>query len=131
MNFSFPKSERLTQIKVIDSLFQKDSTNVSQRFVYPFRVLYLSNTQANLEFPQIVISVPKRKFKKAVDRNLLKRRIREAYRLNKPHFIGPEYQKLPDYIGFVYIGSVIEPYSKIEKRIIGILKELSSLPACD
>lgn len=131
MNFSFPKSERLTQIKVIDSLFQKDSTNVSQRFVYPFRVLYLSNAQANLEFPQIVISVPKRKFKKAVDRNLLKRRIREAYRLNKPHFIGPEYQKLPDYIGFVYIGSVIEPYSKIEKRIIGILKELSSLPACD
>ncbi len=131
MNFSFPKSERLTQIKVIDSLFQKDSTNVSQRFVYPFRVLYLSNTQSNLEFPQIVISVPKRKFKKAVDRNLLKRRIREAYRLNKPQFIGPEFQKLPDYIGFVYIGSVIEPYSKIEKRIIGILKELSSLPACD
>ncbi len=131
MNFSFPKSERLTQIKVIDSLFQKDSTNVSQRFVYPFRVLYLSNTQSNLEFPQIVISVPKRKFKKAVDRNLLKRRIREAYRLNKPQFIGPEFQKLPDYIGFVYIGTVIEPYSKIEKRIIGILKELSSLPACD
>jgi ribonuclease P protein component len=131
MNFSFPKSERLTQIKIIDSLFQKDSTNVSQRFVYPFRVLYLSNSQANLEFPQIVISVPKRKFKKAVDRNLLKRRIREAYRLNKPQFIGPNYQKLPDYIGFVYIGSVIEPYSKIEKRIIGILKELSSLPVCD
>jgi len=131
MNFSFPKSERLTQIKIIDSLFQKDSTNVSQRFVYPFRVLYLSNSQANLEFPQIVISVPKRKFKKAVDRNLLKRRIREAYRLNKPQFIGPDYQKLPDYIGFVYIGSVIEPYSKIEKRIIGILKELSSLPVCD
>jgi ribonuclease P protein component len=131
MNFSFPKSERLTQIKIIDSLFQKDSTNVSQRFVYPFRVLYLSNSQANLEFPQIVISVPKRKFKKAVDRNLLKRRIREAYRLNKPQFIGPNYQKLPDYIGFVYIGSGIEPYSKIEKRIIGILKELSSLPVCD
>jgi ribonuclease P protein component len=131
MNFSFPKSERLTQIKILDSLFQKDSTNVSQRFVYPFRVLYLSNSQANLEFPQIVISVPKRKFKKAVDRNLLKRRIREAYRLNKPQFIGPDYQKLPDYIGFVYIGSVIEPYSKIEKRIIGILKELSSLPVCD
>jgi ribonuclease P protein component len=131
MNFSFPKSERLTQIKIIDSLFQKDSTNVSQRFVYPFRVLYLSNSQANLEFPQIVISVPKRKFKKAVDRNLLKRRIREAYRLNKPQFIGPDYQKLPDYIGFVYIGSVIEPYSKIEKRIISILKELSSLPVCD
>lgn len=131
MNFSFPKSERLTQVKVIDSLFQKDSTNVSQRFVYPFRVLCLTNTQANLAAPQIIISVPKRKFKKAVDRNLLKRRIREAYRLNKPHFIGSEFQKLPEYLGFVYIGSVIEPYEKIEKRIIGILKELSTPKTCE
>jgi ribonuclease P protein component len=131
MNFSFPKSERLTQIKVIDSLFQKDSTNVSQRFVYPFRVLYHTKSQANLDVPQIIISVPKRKFKKAVDRNLLKRRIREAYRLNKPHFIGPEFQKMPDYLGFVYIGSIIEPYAKIEKRVIGILKELSTPPSCE
>ena len=131
MNFSFPKSERLTQIKVIDSLFQKDSTNVSQRFVYPFRVLYKSNSATNLPVPQIIISVPKRKFKKAVDRNLLKRRIREAYRLNKPHFIGPGFEKLPDYLGFVYIGSVIEPYAKIEKRIIGILKELSTPQPCE
>jgi len=131
MNFSFPKSERLTQVKVIDSLFQKDSTSVSQRFVYPFRVLYKTNSATNLPAPQIIISVPKRKFKKAVDRNLLKRRIREAYRLNKPHFIGPEFQKLPDYLGFVYIGSVIEPFAKIEKRVIGILKELSTLQSCE
>jgi ribonuclease P protein component len=131
MNFSFPKSERLTQIKVIDSLFQKDSTNVSQRFVYPFRVLYPINSSKKLPTPQIIISVPKRKFKKAVDRNLLKRRIREAYRLNKPHFTGPDFEKLPDYLGFVYIGSVIEPYAKIEKRIIGILKELSTHKTCE
>ncbi|MHA8107328.1 ribonuclease P protein component [Aquirufa sp. 5-AUSEE-100C1] len=131
MNFSFPKSERLTQVKLIDSLFQKDSTSVSQRFVYPFRVLYLANTAAKLAAPQIVISVPKRKFKKAVHRNLLKRRIREAYRLNKPHFVGPAFQPLPDYIGFVYIGSTIEPYAKIEKRMIGILKDLTTPTLCE
>ncbi len=131
MNFSFPKSERLTQVKLIDSLFQKDSTSVCQRFVYPFRVLYLANAAAKLPAPQIIISVPKRKFKKAVDRNLLKRRIREAYRLHKPHFVGPTFQALPDYIGFVYIGSTIEPYAKIEKRMIAILKDLSTPVACE
>lgn len=78
-DFSFKKSERLTGSKSISSLFQ-DGTSISS---FPVRILF--NTKGIGPKPvSLAISVPKRLFKRAVDRNLLKRRIREAYRLNKP-----------------------------------------------
>ncbi len=79
--FSFQKGERLSGAKTISSLFQSGRSVVS----HPFRIIYNQSDAA--AYPVcVVISVPKRLFKRAVDRNLLKRRIREAYRLNKKHF---------------------------------------------
>ena len=123
MNFTFPKSERLSQKKIIEILFQKDNPIVSQQFVYPFRVLYLTQDE-DYTAPQILISVTKRRFKKAVDRNTLKRRIREAYRLHKPFFHQINGKNLPQYIAFVYIGNSIESFQKIEKGMIAGLKFL-------
>ena len=79
--FSFKKGERLSSKKAISSLFQSGKSVAS----YPIRIIY-SQTESEQYPAMVAISVPKRLFKKAVDRNLLKRRIREAYRLNKPEF---------------------------------------------
>jgi len=77
-DFSFKKAERLTSTKSISLLFQEGRSLSS----YPLRMLYSVRMEG--DFPAMVaISVPKRMFKRAVDRNLLKRRIREAYRIHK------------------------------------------------
>ena len=78
---SFKKGERLSSRKSISSLFKTGKVIKA----YPLRILYAHVEEG--KFPaSVAISVPKRLFKNAVDRNLLKRRIREAYRLNKPLF---------------------------------------------
>ena len=79
-DFSFKKRERLSGSKSISHLFNEGKSLSA----FPVRILYTFG-----EGPppiKVAISVPKRLFKRAVDRNLLKRRIREAYRLNKPGF---------------------------------------------
>lgn len=83
---TFSRHERLKSRKLIGRLFKEGHSYVA----YPLRVLWLpadETAQAAVGFgdapAQLAISVPKRAFKSAVERNRLKRRIREAYRLNK------------------------------------------------
>ena len=73
----------------------------------------------------MAVSVPKRLFKRAVDRNLLKRRIREAYRLQKPEFL--EYlQKTGIKVRLViqYRGRKIESYQVIEAKMLEALEKM-------
>ena len=79
---TFSKSERLCSKKSIKELFNRGFSF----YTYPFKVIYLPNPDKSIDKSQILISVPKHVFKKAVDRNKIKRRIREAYRLNKKYF---------------------------------------------
>lgn len=119
---SFNKEERLCNVKLIDRLYN----NGSSFLVYPFRILWLPiDTEA--PFPvQILISVPKKKFKKAVDRNLLKRRIREIYRLNKSAdlypFLNQRSQRI--ILGVNYIGNEIAEYASLEKKFINAIQRL-------
>ncbi|TJZ50814.1 ribonuclease P protein component [Sphingobacterium olei] len=76
---SFKKEERLCSKRLIDSLFHSGSSFV----VYPFRVVFLKSELPLASLVQIILSVPKRRFKHAVSRNRIKRKMRECYRLQK------------------------------------------------
>ncbi|WP_026775589.1 ribonuclease P protein component [Polaribacter sp. Hel_I_88] len=79
MKFTLGKQERLKSRKLIEKLY-KEGNSVK---AFPLRMMYLKTTHTS-DFPaQIGVSVPKRNFKKAPDRNRLKRLMRETYRLQK------------------------------------------------
>ena len=79
-DFTFHRSERLKSRKVIQQLF-KGGRSFSH---YPFRLVWLPMEERRSEAPvQFTVSVPRRQFRKATERNRIKRRVREAYRLNK------------------------------------------------
>lgn len=123
----FPKTERLHGQKTIDSLF----SNGEKWACYPFRiVLEMAKDHSEISPVRFLISVGKRNFKKAVDRNLIKRRTREAYRLNKHRLLdlfsihSSELEGRKLVVGFIYIGKQIEPYALIEKRMVRALDEV-------
>lgn len=76
----FTKNERLTAKKEIDRLFKEPTGSF---FAYPIKFTYTSSSESADTPAQVLITVPKRNFKKAHDRNRIKRQLREIYRKNK------------------------------------------------
>ncbi len=120
--FSFHKNERLCSKKVIDKLFAEGKSF----FVYPVKIVYLEITLPSKNKVQAAFTVGKRNFKKAVQRNLIKRRMREAYRLNKQKLNGDNVEKQLA-VFFIYTGKTITEYKQIETAIIKGIKKLNEL----
>lgn len=123
IRYTFSKEEKLCYQKSIDRLFAKGKSFIA----YPLRVIYFTEEEIEEEkqFAQVLISVPKRKFKRANKRNRIKRLVREAYRLNKQEYIHLlREQNLRLDIAFLYLKDELPTYEEIEKSI---LKTVTSL----
>jgi len=105
------KNERLKSRTVIKNIFKHKQSFIA----YPIRINWIEQEEKGAK---VVFAAPKRNFKKAVDRNRIKRLLRESYRLNKTYFLNQLKLKnkgVAIYIG--YIGKEIEPYATIEEKI--------------
>jgi len=111
----FLKAERLKSRKAIERLFSGKSPSFAQ---YPIRLVFRESEESGEMPVRVTVSVPKRKFPNATDRNRIRRQVREAWRLNKHRL----YQKLPsDTTGYdfilLYVAREPLPFSQIEQAI--------------
>lgn len=102
MEATFCKRERLVSKILIDKLFGDEASRSANG--YPLRVVYnIRQRQQDDEPIQILISVPKKRFHHAVDRNRVKRQIREAYRHQKQQLLAAVHDDKALMIAFVWI----------------------------
>lgn len=126
--YSLGKRHKLCSKTAIDRLFdRRDSDGRCSVMVYPLRAVWSENPDAAVagrvrEMVQFLISVPKKRLRHAVDRVVVRRRIREAYRLNRLESTPSE--GVPVDIAFIYISDSIEPYARIEKSMQRILHRI-------
>lgn len=119
---TFTKSEKLKSIRIIGELFKSGDTIT----VLPLKIIWKINRDNTRIVPaRMTVGVPSRNFKKSVDRNLIKRRIREAYRLNKHnlfYFLSENKFSL-DFV-LLYLPKSICSYQEIEKGVCRIIEIL-------
>lgn len=116
VKYTLHKNERLCSKILIDKMFGGGAKSFS---VYPLRVVFMPVEKKDEEAPAtILISVPKKRFKRAVKRNRVKRQIREAYRKNK-HALLNHLSEQPEgvAIAFIYLSPEIYPSAQVEEKI--------------
>jgi ribonuclease P protein component len=119
-SYAFPKEEHLCRKKLIDELFGRGSSFG----LYPLRLVWLPTTAPTTDPPQVLVSVSKRSFKHAVDRNRLKRLMREAYRLNKYRLLEAPGGHSVALLAIIYSGKEKKPFALVEKKLISGLERL-------
>lgn len=122
MNFTYPNHEKLKSKTTIDALFS-EGKSVSK---YPLRLVYVENTEPNAEIIKMGVSVSKKYFKRAVDRNYFKRILRETYRLNKTILLENSEKKYA--FMFFYQTKDRLSYEEIELKTKQLFQKFIDLP---
>ncbi len=120
--YTYGKNERLKSRKLMDELFARGKVIKS----YPVRIHYLVHKNETLSPLQAGVSVSKRNFKKAVDRNRVKRLLRESYRLHnlelKEKYTNSDKNMA---IMIIYGSNKMPVYKDLEKQVKYLLRKLS------
>ena len=118
---SFPKAEHLCGEKRIARLYTQGEAFMA----FPFRVVFRIEQKKDLATASVMVSVPKKRFKRAVKRNRLKRLLREAYRLNKHALIDLlDEKQLQIHVAFNYVSDEELDFMTVEKKMKIALQKL-------
>jgi ribonuclease P protein component len=121
---TFSKKERIVSNKLMETLFEKGDSQAVTAF--PLKAVYLPIDKPQGGTPaQVLISVPKKRFKHAVDRNRVKRQVREAFRHHKEIIyerIATDKQLL---VAFIWLSDRHYVSSEVEQRIVRLLKKIA------
>ena len=122
------KEERLRGERVFSYLFDHGQTF----FQTPYKVFWLKTTESALYPIRFAVSIPKRRFKRAVKRNLLKRRTREVFRTNKQILSTAITDGRQIHVLVIYASDKLLPYAKLEEAMKTILQRIAqgTLSAC-
>ena len=123
-NNKFTKSERLSRKSVIERLYAEGRSVAA----FPLRAVYLPlEPEEGEPAASILIAVSKKRFRHAVDRNLVKRRLREAYRLNKHSFVESLQQNGRRMaVSILYLDKQHHSYNHLQARLKKLLQMIIS-----
>ena len=121
MDFKLNKSEKLRSRTAVERLFGEGKSLMA----FPLRAVYRLRPQGEAPV-QFLITIPKKRIRKAVMRVTLRRRTREAYRLNRNELMAPLQQLgIGVDIAFVYLDSNPAPYSVINEKVVSLLTRIA------